>query len=174
MSALPNINDNGIESRIIEPSVPQQPNGKHNHNDMAGPRREPPALRQDNLTDAMAVLVQSMAEEREERREQRAITQALVAKLANGNGASKTRTIIQTVVAVVGLSVGIIVYIVTITSSNRDLVKDVQGLQTDKQKLEHTVERLNEKFSNLEKLYMIEFGRDPDAAGNKPQQQQKR
>lgn len=83
MSALPNINDTFPPVPV---EVPPIGNGKQNHNDMAGTRREPPALRQDNLTDAMAVLVSCMAEDREERREQRAVTQALIAKLSNGSG----------------------------------------------------------------------------------------
>lgn len=162
MSAQPKVNETATQPVTIT-EVPQTSNGKQNYA-MPGPRRETPPLKSDDslLHDTLAFMMQQAADDRR-------ITNALLEKMVNGNGSSKISTMIKTVVAVVGLAVVIVAYIVTITNSNRDLVKDVQGLQSDKQRLEQTVDRLNEKFGNLEKLYMIEFGRDPDAAGNKDQ-----
>ena len=85
MSAQLKANESDLPQPILSEVQPHH-NGSKDNNTMAGTRREPPALRQDNLTDAMAVLVSCMAEDREERREQRAVTQALIAKLSNGSG----------------------------------------------------------------------------------------
>ena len=155
MSAQLKANESDLPQPILS-EVQAESNGKQTYT-MPGQRREPPALRQDNLTDAMAVLVQSMAEEREERREQRAITQALIAKLANGNGTSKVKTIIQTVVAVIGVVLIIGAYVVSISSDRAVQQMKVQALEEKAAK----AEKLEQDVRKLEKLYMVRFGVDP-------------
>jgi hypothetical protein len=128
MSALPNINDvSAVEPPAIEISELTRKSNS-GHNPMANPPRirEAPPFKPDDslLKDALAAMMQSMADEKESRREDRELNRALIAKLANGNSTNKWT--IQAAAAVIGVVLVVGAYVVGIASSNQSLIKDVQ------------------------------------------------
>lgn len=156
---------NIAQQRFDPTTAEQQPieSGSENHKDNV---LEMPARTSEDqlLRDSLGIMMQCLAEDREARRQDRELNLALIAKLTNGNGASKTKTIIQTVVAVVGIVLIIGAYVVSISSDKTVQQMKVQTLEEKAAK----AEKLENDVRKLEKLYMVRFGTDP--ANDNPEQ----